>query len=567
MREKIVTTINNIEAPISSCKKFEAGYYLIGDPNVENSGDCYLVNGSYYRIETGKIVYDLRKGTHVLKSANITEGIVGFEGDDYKLGSFSLIGDEPIVSTKNGMSYYVIDETLVSEHPGYKERLLDGNYYSITSLPAKEFNKIVVPRREYKEGLPYDSKGITDEYLAKYAKLDIPIHKNVKNYSGVLKGLSFGLEFETSKGYIPERILDKTGLIPLRDGSIPGIEYVTVPMEGAKGMQNIINICDELNKRTAYDNSCSLHLHIGNIPRTKEFITAFFKLTLAFQDKIFEMFPLYKKYNFGVKRKNYTKPYNQYKFLSQMDPVINSNNIDKNFDVLFSYLAEQSCFADYGNNLDNVHDHPLNPNGNQKWNMHNRYYFVNFIPLIFGNKQTIEFRIHTPTYDVSKIMGFLLFNASLVNFTLKYQDKILGDPIFFTRRVSSLDYLLQEYVTNQCSFDNRGTMVDFLKYYVRYRTNYTFEQSSAGDIVGKEHDVHISDSIRWERYKVSEFMTEDDVEQQYYRLSHDNLANNMAPNGDYTQLGRDTKKLLDQRRREYLKKIGEGAKLKELIWE
>ena len=57
----------------------------------------------------------------------------------------------------------------------------------------------------------------------------------------------------------------------------------------------------ELNKRTEFDDSCALHLHIGNIPRTPEFILAFYKVMSFFEDEMYEMFPLYKKYNFEIK--------------------------------------------------------------------------------------------------------------------------------------------------------------------------------------------------------------------------------------------------------------------------
>ena len=40
--------------------------------------------------------------------------------------------------------------------------------------------------------------------------------------------------------------------------------------------------------------------------------------------------------------------------------------------------------------LDNIISHPSDPNGNQKWNIRPRYLLFNIIPLIFGNKQTIE---------------------------------------------------------------------------------------------------------------------------------------------------------------------------------
>ena len=47
---------------------------------------------------------------------------------------------------------------------------------------------------------------------------------------------TYGLEFEPSQGYIPEPICFRDGLIPLRDGSISGLEYSTVILEGDNGL-------------------------------------------------------------------------------------------------------------------------------------------------------------------------------------------------------------------------------------------------------------------------------------------------------------------------------------------
>ena len=49
---------------------------------------------------------------------------------------------------------------------------------------------------------------------------------------------TFGLEFETAGGYLPQHQLYELGLIPLRDGSITGIEFTTVVLQGNKGLNS-----------------------------------------------------------------------------------------------------------------------------------------------------------------------------------------------------------------------------------------------------------------------------------------------------------------------------------------
>src|SRR5690606_13696406 len=156
------------------------------------------------------------------------------------------------------------------------------------------------------------------------------------------------------------------------------------------------------------------HLHIGNIPRTEEFILALFKTLCFVQDEIFSLFPLYKKYNFGYKRKHYTKPFNLNKTLLLMDNKIDNSNIKENFNILFEYLSNGIPYSNYNNDLSYVKSHPSDPHGTSKWNIRSRYMAHNIIPLIFGNKQTVEFRIHTPTYNVDKVMYFLFLCGSIV---------------------------------------------------------------------------------------------------------------------------------------------------------
>ena len=204
----------------------------------------------------------------------------------------------------------------------------------------------------------------------------------------------------------------------MRDGSISGVEYVTIPLSGKKGLQAIVNSCNLLKQRTSYDDSCALHLHIGGIPRTMEFILALYRTLIHIQDDVYSMFPLYKKYNFGVKQNDYTKQLPSDVLLNQMDKVIDKSNIVDNFDVLFKYLSQGVSFKGNHSSLDDVDGHPSDPRGNRKWQVGTRYLWCNVIPLIFDNKQTVEFRIHTPTFEVNKVLNYVVMLLILLKIIL-----------------------------------------------------------------------------------------------------------------------------------------------------
>ena len=494
--EKKVITIKGEELPISQCRKFNKLYYKLGDINIQNSGDCYLINGKCYREETGLIVYNYSIKEYVILNDNLLKGVVDVADGNLIIGYFNNNTKYSKITDKNGKSHWLYNVEIFNNNKEYRECLSTGNFYHISTLQAWKFNKIEFPNKNYKYSLPYDSKGIIENNLKNYNENYNPeISQNIKNYAPLLENLSFGLEFETTKGHIPDRVLNQYGLIPLRDGSISGIEYVTVPMEGEKGLQCTADILKELKKRTSYsDETCSLHLHLGNIPRTKEFILAFFKVGMKIQDEMFQMFPLYKKYNYHIKNKNYSAPLPTFEILSQLDPIIDSRNIDENFGILYKYLSMGQDFKSVGNNLENVLSHPADPNGNQKWLVKCRYFLYNLVPLIFGNKQTIEFRIHTPTYDVNKILPFIFMNSLIVNFVIRNQKLILNRKNFINS-YGLLDILYMQI--DQYDIPNRNTFKDLMYSYIEVRKNYCERQILKGNILGTESEIPSSTRINW----------------------------------------------------------------------
>lgn len=494
--EKKVITIKGEELPISKCRKFNKLYYKIGDINIQNSGDCYLIGDRYYREETNAIVYNYSINKYIIYDNTVIQGVVDIIEDKLIFGYFNNNIKYSRVRDKTGNSYYLLNPEIFKDNREYREQLSTGDFYHISKLESYKFNSIILPKKDYKYSLPYDSKGIIENNLKNYNENYNPeISNNIKNYAPLLEDLTFGLEFETTKGFIPDRILNKYGLIPLRDGSISGIEYVTVPMSGEKGLQCTADILKVLKERTTYDdNTCSLHLHLGNIPRTKEFILAFFKVGMKIQDEMFQMFPLYKKYNYHIKNKNYSAPLPTFEILSELDPIIDKTNIDNNFNVLYKYLSMGQDFKSVGNNLDNINSHPADPNGNQKWLCKPRYLLYNVVPLIFGNKQTIEFRIHTPTYDVNKIFPFIFMNALIVNFVKKYQYSILKEKHFLR------DFTLSNILFNQIdnyNINNRGSFRDLMYDYIEKRKNYCERQILKGNILGTESEIPSSNYINW----------------------------------------------------------------------
>jgi hypothetical protein len=497
MKKDLIETISGEQVERSICRKIRGIFYKLGDVAVENSGDCYKINDRYYKANTGYIIFDHRKNQYVVKKMNviIENGVTGFNGKVPVFGAFSTSRNAPanVFLLYKGGRYICLNESIVENNPYYLEDLRTGDYVDRQTIDAHNFITPAKVDENIKRTLPYDSRGITDKAIALYDDLYVPKYdSNINKYGAAVNDLTFGLEFETVKGFIPSRITDRLGLIPLRDGSIDGLEYVTIPLSGKKGMQTIADTLKQLARRTEYDENCALHIHIGNMPRTESFMVALMRVLFLIQDDMFALFPIYKKYNFGVKRKHYTKPYSYQDTVFNFDKVITPAKVKENFGHLYSFLTmDYNSYKDVGSDIGNVHSHPSDPHGTAKWNIKSRYYWVNMVPLLFGNKQTIEFRLHTPTYNVDKVLHFLVLCTSIIKYVKDQEKSILEDP----KSYSAID--LYTILVQTCGNVNDGMVPEHIYSYLRKRRDSVYGFNKVGNIKGNEDTIVTGSSSWW----------------------------------------------------------------------
>jgi hypothetical protein len=208
---------------------------------------------------------------------------------------------------------------------------------------------------------------------------------------------TFGLEFETAAGTLPEELCFRDGLIPLRDGSIAGNEYSTIVLKGNEGLNLLKQQVDTLRSFTYFDKECSLHIHLGGFELKPEVIYNVYKICYSIQDQLEAMLPPY-----TFKTSQYKNTHKDY-----------CNKLPKNlsnFEAFYKYMVGFNYFGDL------TQPHPADIDRQRKWNIVRRYYFVNFInALCYTGGKTIEFRFLRPTYNFNKIIFWLyIFNAILI---------------------------------------------------------------------------------------------------------------------------------------------------------
>jgi hypothetical protein len=496
---------------LETIKAFDSKMELI-DANAENTrlinGEHYIIdescfkmtNGSYYRINSGKIYYNHTNKLWQRTKRGLVFGILNTD-----VNNIAVVGyyepTEKTVKLSYGQSVFInkrgekehrkkfvmkkiISNTFLDDSDknplycvsvalclelGFIESLSDGNYYCKSSLSPYEIKSMSKKGRARYDFdlLPYniaDNNALGNSIKKGYKIAKHEGNKLDKDLLKIIGNKSFGLEIETSLGHVPEPILHKNGLVPLRDGSIGGVEYTTVPLEGIKGVATLRSVFSEMNKRCETDEQCSLHIHFGKYPCTKKSILSLYTLCYRLQNEMFEIVPPYKRdvQYFANKRGQNGRVKDHCQPLSGL--ALNTNrmfkeNADKNtvineeFKKVFQFLADGTPEDDTYNF--ETRKHPKE--GARKWNFNSRYYHVNLLPLMFSNSKTVEFRLHQSTIHYSVMVHWMLICSSLLTYAENNQDKILKQR----EKITLLDVISPIKDVNTEIYDKLSSYINY----------------------------------------------------------------------------------------------------------
>lgn len=452
-----VKTFDGTNADKSNCRKIKGAFY-------EMNKQCFLMpDGKWHRINNGKIVKNYDNEEYVFISDDLENGIVGKELDgSIKTGFFTKdLSKNVLVNTGNDRLRCL--KRSIAEEMG-RERIGDGEFYLESKQNDEFFERKQITRKYENERLEYrcDSKmKITTKAFDKFF-----IGKPLKHgFHKMLPPVSFGVEYETENGRISQDLMMQSGLIPVRDGSLRNddgtrpYEYATVILDGKTGLQAISKQCDLLNHYCTQSYRNSLHIHIGGIPITKEYVVATYKIVKQLQDEVYEMFPEAMRNTRLFKNQDYCSPLKGFRF--------QKDDVEFNFNKIYKHLAmdDEAVFSKFKD------PHPRDPGNNSKWNVKSRYSICNLVTTIFGSNGTVEWRIHTSTFNKDKIVNWLYIISAISWYAYLNKDK------------DSFNKLTLEEVIE--SIYPSSIIRDYLKDYIKYRKDLMRSHKEKKDIYGQ----------------------------------------------------------------------------------
>jgi len=378
------------------------------------SGDCPLKFGEVARCEKELVLWDdpsyyfddLTKRYRKYNRYQTVEAI-------NKLGEKVFTFNHPsfiyLVYINNvGWQYYTCYQKLVNN--GF---ILSncGRFYHMPGVRGDKLNPPDRPSlRSLVKDYSYDSNSIYTIKTEELSRsLDSP--KKIRNLVELGRGAkrSFGVEFEVSRADLRPQLLPLVGLIPLLDGSTAsGMELVTIPLRGEKGVELLYNACKELNTTCEVNYSCSLHVHIGDLNNWKPIhIAALYLLYFRIQDDILDTQPYYVRNPAVIARKN--------KSYCDRLPSLGISRPGAHLSPEEMYGIIRSMFMGEFETLDHY-------NG-PKWNITSRYWALNFLPFFLGNGR-VEFRVHHPTTHPIKTIAWVLICQAIVQYAFENADAI-----------------------------------------------------------------------------------------------------------------------------------------------
>lgn len=253
-----------------------------------------------------------------------------------------------------------------------------------------------------------------------YQKSTHAIEPHHELQAKIFSGTTFGIEYETLSSELRPFTIGALGLIPLKDGSISGIEYASVKLTGPKGFASVENQCQFLSTTNRVSSSCSLHVHGSVLNPSKELIVALYLLYYRVQPEIMGMMPYYVKHPIqSGKSRNYAEALNIYNMADTIkkSELDDQKSYDELIETLFAFVYNLYIGREYNqhHNENLLRTKKINLDwGSRSWHSATRYSQLNLVNMIAKVSGAAEFRIHPGTLSYAKVAPWLSICLALL---------------------------------------------------------------------------------------------------------------------------------------------------------
>lgn len=405
------------------------GYFLKNDVRVFKDS---LAKNERYIVIDRKYKSCYSNGYHAIINDINDDGSINFNTiiftityfeTEFKLAKLLPVNDSYLILDRD--NNVICDELFISKtlldsskfHSFYKESMKHGYFILNSYMDKTELEK-------NKKWMYRKRKLLLGQSFKSY------MENKPKIYNAMFgKKYTFGVEIETSSGYIPERFDSELFYSAVHDGSLRdeegntyGGEYVTDVLYGDLGLLQLRKLTNELSKRCMINHKCGLHVHLGNVNFNKENVVLMYNLYQRLEREIFGMLPKSRTNNeYCRKLKALTFDINHLKGNQR------EYYIDYYYNNIMHYLSQK----DFCNkNINKKHDHPKGFKCNYDHSSA-RYCWVNFIPAVFNTRKnniyTIEFRPHSATTSYKKIKNWLFICIALVDIVENHKSELYNN--------------------------------------------------------------------------------------------------------------------------------------------
>ena len=126
----------------------------------------------------------------------------------------------------------------------------------------------------------------------------------------------------------------------------------------------------------------------------------------------------------------------------------------------------------------------------------------NVVPLVFSPSRTVEYRIHTPTLNFTKISNWLFICIAISRYAEKYSKEILTRNRRGKKDKITLDKILKEYETNFGLYTEPTDMgVRIYKYltaYIEFRKQAMLKAKESGDVLANNIEFNSDSKFTFE---------------------------------------------------------------------